>query len=167
MEFLENLLGDYLRQQGIRHHTSYTYTPQQNGLTERKNRNIMEVVRASLFGMNMPRFYWGEAVKYVVYLINRVPFRSIGFQPHTKNYKLFLTYPINQTWNPNPSIVLYMFTYPKSYVLNLILVPHIVYLLVIPIFRKGTCTMTLKLTNSMFLLISPFVKLNPIIQLVT
>jgi len=80
MEFLENALGDYLRQQGIRHHTSCTYTPQQNGLAKRKNRQIMEMVRASLFGMNIPRFYWGEVVKSVVYIMNRVPSQVLEFQ---------------------------------------------------------------------------------------
>ncbi|XP_073110076.1 uncharacterized protein [Elaeis guineensis] len=55
----------FLNQHGIRHNTSYTYAPQQNGLAERKNRQIIEVVRTFLFGMNMPWFYWEEAVKKV------------------------------------------------------------------------------------------------------
>jgi transposase InsO family protein len=93
MEFLEKSLGDYLRQNNIRHHTSCTYTRQQNGLAERKNRQIMEVVRASLFGMHVPRFYWEEAVKSVVYIINRVPFRVINFQtPHQKLQSFFDTH---------------------------------------------------------------------------
>jgi len=92
MEFLKNSLGDYLRQNSIRHHTSCTYTRQQNGLAERKNRQIMEVVRASLFEMHMPRFYWGETIKSVVYIINRVPFRVINFQtPHQKLQSFFDT----------------------------------------------------------------------------
>lgn len=59
MEFMQSILNEYLRQQGVRHQTSCTYTPQQNGLAEIKNRQIMEIVRASLFGMNMPYIYWG------------------------------------------------------------------------------------------------------------
>jgi hypothetical protein len=52
----------------------------------------MEMVRASLFGMNMPRFYWGEAVKSVVYIINRVPSQVIEFQtPYQKLQTLFET----------------------------------------------------------------------------
>ena len=56
-KFVEKTLGMYLGHHGIRHQTSYTYTPQQNGLAEQKIRQIMEVVRTSLFGMNMPKFY--------------------------------------------------------------------------------------------------------------
>lgn len=57
MEFVDASFGEYLSQLGIRHHTSCTYTPQQNGLAERKNRQILEVVHASLLGMKMPHFY--------------------------------------------------------------------------------------------------------------
>lgn len=39
----------------------------------------MEVVRVSLFRMNVPRFYWGEARKSVVYLINRTSSSVINF----------------------------------------------------------------------------------------
>ena len=63
----------------IRSHAC-TYAPQQNGLAERKNRQLLEVVRASLFGMNMPLFYWGEAVKSAAYLINRTPSQLMDFQ---------------------------------------------------------------------------------------
>ena len=56
-EYMDRSFESFLREYGIRHQTSCTYTPKQNGLVERKNRQIMEVVRASLFGMNMPRFY--------------------------------------------------------------------------------------------------------------
>ena len=78
-EYGDTSFGKFLLHHGIRHQTSCTYTPEQNGLAERKNRQIMEVVRASLFGMNMPQSYWGKAVKSVVYLINQVPSRVINF----------------------------------------------------------------------------------------
>ncbi|KAL6182252.1 hypothetical protein ACLB2K_043675 [Fragaria x ananassa] len=76
---------------GIRHQTSNTYTPQQNGLVERKNRQLLEVVRASLFGMNVPVEYWGEAVTSATYLINRTPSRVIECQnPLQQLQKLLL-----------------------------------------------------------------------------
>ena len=85
-EFIDAYLGNFLRNHGIRHQTSCTYAPQQNGLAEIKNRQLLEVVRASLFDMNMPRFYWGEAVKSTAYLINRTPSQVIDFQ--TPQHKL-------------------------------------------------------------------------------
>lgn len=60
MEFMDASLVGFLKELGIRHQTSCTYTPQQNGLANWRNRQILEVVRAFVFGMNMPRFYWGD-----------------------------------------------------------------------------------------------------------
>ena len=51
----------------------------------------MEVVHATLFKMNMPRFYWGEAVKSVFYFINWVPSRVIDFQTPQQKLKSFCT----------------------------------------------------------------------------
>ncbi|RVW83945.1 Retrovirus-related Pol polyprotein from transposon TNT 1-94 [Vitis vinifera] len=64
------------------HHSSdylFQYT-QQNGVAERKNRHLLEVVRASLIAAKTPISYWGEAITSAAYLINRVPSSSINFQ---------------------------------------------------------------------------------------
>ena len=92
-EFIDASLGNFLNNHGIRHHTSCTYAQQQNALAERKNRQLLEVVRASLFDMNMPRFYWGEAVKSAAYLINRTPSRVIDFQTPQQKLQSLLSIP--------------------------------------------------------------------------
>ena len=45
-----------------------------------KNRHLLEVVRASLIAAKIPISYWGEAITFAAYLINRVPSSSINFQ---------------------------------------------------------------------------------------
>lgn len=47
---------------------------------ERKNRHLLEVVRASSIEAHMPMFYWGVALSSAVYLINRIPSRTLDFQ---------------------------------------------------------------------------------------
>uniref|UniRef100_A0A2N9IBP1 Integrase catalytic domain-containing protein n=1 Tax=Fagus sylvatica TaxID=28930 RepID=A0A2N9IBP1_FAGSY len=79
-EFINKYLKQYLNSHGIVHQTTCPDTPQQNGVAERKNRHLLEVVRASLFGAHMPTSYWGEAVTAAAYLINRVPSSSLQFQ---------------------------------------------------------------------------------------
>ncbi|RVW84526.1 Retrovirus-related Pol polyprotein from transposon TNT 1-94 [Vitis vinifera] len=64
----------------IIHQTTCSNTPQQNGVAERKNRHLLEVVRASLIATKTPISYWGEAITSAAYLINRVPSSSINFQ---------------------------------------------------------------------------------------
>ncbi|CAL8998283.1 unnamed protein product [Prunus brigantina] len=73
-------IDDCTQAHGIEHQRTCPYTPQQNGVAERKNRHLLEVVRASLFDAQMPRFFWGEAVCSAVYLINRVPSSVLNFQ---------------------------------------------------------------------------------------
>ncbi|KAI5328264.1 hypothetical protein L3X38_027661 [Prunus dulcis] len=79
-EFLNHDLNKFLQDHGIIHQRSCPYTPQQNGMAERKNRHLLEVVRASLFGANMPRSFWGEAILSATYLINRIPSSILNFQ---------------------------------------------------------------------------------------
>ena len=44
------------------------YTPEQNGMTKRKNRTIEEAAREILEEKIMPKFYSTEAVRKTVYL---------------------------------------------------------------------------------------------------
>ena len=48
------------------------YTPQRNGIAERKNRTIMEMARSMLAAKHFPNEYWGEAVTTAVYSITGV-----------------------------------------------------------------------------------------------
>ncbi|CAL9011665.1 unnamed protein product, partial [Prunus brigantina] len=79
-EFLNHDLNQFLQDFGIIHQRSCPYTSQQNGVAERKNRHLLEVVRASLFGANMPRSFWGKAVISAAYLINQIPSSIQHFQ---------------------------------------------------------------------------------------
>ena len=56
-EFVNQELKQYLINHGIVHQTTCPYTPQQNGVAERKNRQLLEVVRASLFEAHMSTKY--------------------------------------------------------------------------------------------------------------
>ncbi|KAK3038643.1 hypothetical protein RJ639_027306 [Escallonia herrerae] len=79
-EYLSAELQQYLKAHGIIHQTTCSNTPQQNGVAERKNRHLLEVVRASLIEAHLPLSHWGEALISVAYLINRVPSRTIDYQ---------------------------------------------------------------------------------------
>ncbi|KAM1225543.1 hypothetical protein PS2_043792 [Malus domestica] len=78
-EYVNYDLRAFLDHHGIIYQTTCPYTPQQNGVAERKNRQLLEVVRASLLDAYLPLSYWGEVLTSVAYLINRVPSRSVDF----------------------------------------------------------------------------------------
>jgi len=72
-EYTSHTFKQHLNKHGIIHQTSCPYTPQQNGVAERKNRHLMEVARAMMFHTNVPKHFWSDAVVSASYLINRTP----------------------------------------------------------------------------------------------
>jgi len=58
---------------GIQRQLTAAYTPQQNGVAERKNRTIMNMVRSLLSNKKMPKTFWPEAVNWSVHSLNRSP----------------------------------------------------------------------------------------------
>ena len=70
-----------LEKQGIR--TQYTMpgTPQQNGVAERRNRTLMDMVRSMTSSTNVPNFLWSEALKTAMYILNRVPSKAVPTTP--------------------------------------------------------------------------------------
>ena len=77
-EYTSNAFKEFVGKHGIVHQTSCAYTPQQNGVAERKNRHLMEVARAMMFDRSVPKTYWGDAVMTAAHLINRLPTRNLG-----------------------------------------------------------------------------------------
>lgn len=59
--------------EGIKRQYTLAYTPQQNGVAERKNRVIVEHARAMLIGRSVPKTYWAEAIATAIYLHNISP----------------------------------------------------------------------------------------------
>ena len=78
-EYLSFELKRYFEAHGTIHQTTCFDTPQHNGVAERKNRHVLEVVYASLKKAHMPLSYWGHALTSAAYLINRVPSSTIDF----------------------------------------------------------------------------------------
>ncbi|XP_010480845.1 PREDICTED: uncharacterized protein LOC104759633 [Camelina sativa] len=72
-EYTSHAFKQYLAKYGILHQTSCPYTPQQNGVAERKNRHLMEVARSMMFHTRVPKRFWGDDVLAACYLINRTP----------------------------------------------------------------------------------------------
>ena len=53
------------------------YSPQQNGISERFNRTLMNKVRSMLIESGLPKALWGEAALAATYIYNRTPHASL------------------------------------------------------------------------------------------
>ncbi|KAJ0555649.1 putative RNA-directed DNA polymerase [Helianthus annuus] len=98
-EFTNVALKNYFGKKGIIHQTTCVYTPQQNGIVERKHRHLLNVARALLFQGNVPLKFWSDCILTAVYLINRTPSSVLngrtpyefiyGFKPSLDHLRVF------------------------------------------------------------------------------
>ncbi|CAL2265197.1 unnamed protein product [Prunus armeniaca] len=63
---------------GMERQLTVAYSPQQNGIVERKNRTIVEMSKAMMHEKKLPYKFWGEAVDTAVYIQNRCPTRALN-----------------------------------------------------------------------------------------
>lgn len=80
-EFTSNEFNDFCSSNGIKRQLTASYTPQQNGVAERKNRTIMNLVRSMLSEKKIPKEFWPEAVNWCVHVLNRSP--TLAVKDHT------------------------------------------------------------------------------------
>ena len=66
-------LRPFFTTHGISHYTTAPYTPQQNGVSERRHRHIVETGQTLLSHASLPSEYWAYAFATATYLINRLP----------------------------------------------------------------------------------------------
>ena len=84
----------YFQNTGIIHQTTAPYTPQQNGVAERKNKTLKEMVNSMLSYSGLSDGFWGEAMLTACYLLNRVPSKRNKITP----YELWCKKPPNLSY---------------------------------------------------------------------
>ncbi|KAJ1530149.1 hypothetical protein ONE63_005080 [Megalurothrips usitatus] len=70
--YLSTECQEFLKNHGISHETTVEYTPEQNGVSERMNRTLLDKARTMLLDAGLDQRYWAEAVSTSVYLRNRL-----------------------------------------------------------------------------------------------
>ena len=71
-EFLSTRFKTILNSYGIIHHRSCPYTPQQNGIVERKHRHLLDTACSLMFQASLPSPFWGHAILMATSIINRL-----------------------------------------------------------------------------------------------
>ncbi|GJU71671.1 putative ribonuclease H-like domain-containing protein [Tanacetum coccineum] len=85
-EFKNKVMSEFYEQKGIKREFSVAGTPQQNGITERRNRTLIKAARTMLADSKLPTTFWAKAVNIACYVQNMV----LIVKPHNKTpYELF------------------------------------------------------------------------------
>nr|GEV49022.1 putative ribonuclease H-like domain-containing protein [Tanacetum cinerariifolium] len=71
-EFRNKEMNDFCSGKGIKREFSNARTPQWNGVTEKRNRTLIEAARTMLADAKLPITFWAEAVNTACYVQNRV-----------------------------------------------------------------------------------------------
>lgn len=76
-EFTSKEFVEYCDEHGIKHFLTAPYTPQDNGVVERRNQTVVGMARSLLKSLGVPAKFWRVAVCTAVYLLNRSPTKSV------------------------------------------------------------------------------------------
>lgn len=99
IEYESNEFNDFCREASIKREIIVPYTPEQNGVAERKNRMIMEATHAMIYDQSLPKFLWGEAANTAAYVQNRSVHQALdlkapeevftGKKPNVSHFRIF------------------------------------------------------------------------------
>ena len=76
-KFTSNEFEEYLRKDGVKHKLKIQKCPQQNGIAERTNRTLVEMVKLMVADSKLPKAFWAEALATTIYLRNRCPTKAV------------------------------------------------------------------------------------------
>ncbi|KAK8570584.1 hypothetical protein V6N13_032201 [Hibiscus sabdariffa] len=93
-EYGSNFLKEVCEKNDIIHETSAPYFPQQNGIAERKNRTLKEMMNSLLISSGLSDNMWGDAILSANHILNRVPHKKLDHTPYElwKGYASNLQY---------------------------------------------------------------------------
>ena len=76
-EFTSVEFATYCADQGVGQHHTVPYSPQQNGVVERRNQTVVGMAQSMMKAKGMPAKFWGEAVTMAVFILNRAPTKAL------------------------------------------------------------------------------------------
>ena len=57
-------------------------TPQRNGVSEHRNRTLLDMVRSMMYFTDLPLSFWGYALETAAFTLNRAPSNSVETTPY-------------------------------------------------------------------------------------
>ena len=126
-EYVGQELQQYLKDNGIISQVTPPYTPQHNGVSERRNRTLLDMVRSMMSKAELPLSYWGYALETAAHMLNLMPTKSVpktpyemwhGKKPHFNYLKVWGCPAYVKNIGPNKlearSVLCKLLGYPKN-----------------------------------------------------
>ena len=97
-EYFSNEFNLFCSEHGIIHERTPPNSPQSNGIAERKNRTLTDLVNAMLDTAGLSKEWWGEAILTSCHVLNRVPTKNKEITPFEEWEKKRPTLSYLRTW---------------------------------------------------------------------
>nr|GEW04423.1 retrotransposon protein, putative, Ty1-copia subclass [Tanacetum cinerariifolium] len=81
-EYISQDFKDYLKAYGIVQQLTLPYTPQHNGVSERRNRTLLDMVRSMMNLITLPLSFWDYALESATRILNMVPTKNVDKNPY-------------------------------------------------------------------------------------
>ena len=91
-EYLSYEFGLHLKQCEIVSQLTPSGTPQCNGVSERRNRTLLDMVRSMMSLTDLPLSFWGCALETATFTLNRAPSKSVETTPYELSFARNLSY---------------------------------------------------------------------------
>ena len=99
-KYLSSAFQNYLKEKGIRHELTVPHSPQQNGVSERMNRTLVESACSMIAHAGLSNIFWAEAISVASYVRNRLPTTDLkegetpyewwyGGKPDVSHFRVF------------------------------------------------------------------------------
>ncbi|GJU28939.1 retrotransposon protein, putative, ty1-copia subclass [Tanacetum coccineum] len=80
-EYMSQEFLDHLKDHVIIAHRTPLYTPQHNGVFERRDRTLLDMVRSMMSQTTLPKFFWDYALESAARILNMVPTKKVEKTP--------------------------------------------------------------------------------------
>ncbi|KAJ9556764.1 hypothetical protein OSB04_011378 [Centaurea solstitialis] len=114
-EYLSQEFGNHLMECGIVSQLTPPYTPQMNGVSERRNRTLLDMVRSMMCHSTLPVSFWGHALETAAHILNRAPTKSVEKTPYElwKGCEVYVKRPTSEKLKPKSDKCFFV-GYPKT-----------------------------------------------------
>ncbi|GKA30167.1 retrotransposon protein, putative, ty1-copia subclass [Tanacetum coccineum] len=103
-EYISQEFKDYLKACEIVQHLTHPYTPQYNGVSERRNRTLLDMVRSMINLTTLSISFWDYALESATRILNMVPTKKVDNTP----YELWIPKGNEASWHWKRNFPIYL-----------------------------------------------------------